>query len=184
MTFLLVRFFARRFPQALGPGRLLQSLTRGWLATVAAVQSQSTLQFRPHGHSMPQTSPSVWYSPRSTLQIAASAPRLPPTAAELVNANLRCLSACWAKKSLTQFRSRTPGGRLPQVIGGRYRVRERCLRQVGDVVVVSEFKELYQPSSIFSSSPGAPGAAGPAMARRRVPFMVAGGETARNGDIY
>jgi hypothetical protein len=33
-----------------------------------------------------------------------------------------------------------------------YRVRAQCLRQIGDVVVVSEFKELYPPSSIFSSS--------------------------------
>jgi len=45
MTFLSTRFFAQRFPQALGPRRLLQSVTRRWLAAVAAVQSQSTFQF-------------------------------------------------------------------------------------------------------------------------------------------
>ena len=48
-----------------------------------------------------------------------------------------------------------PQGGLPLVLGRRYRVREQRLRQIGDVVVVSEFKELYPPSSIFSSSPAA-----------------------------
>jgi hypothetical protein len=45
-----------------------------------------------------------------------------------------------------------PQGRLPLVLARRYCVREQCLGQIGDVVVVSEFKELYPPSSIFSSS--------------------------------
>jgi hypothetical protein len=45
MTFLSARLFARRFPQALGPGLLLQSVTRWWLAAVAAVQSQPAFQF-------------------------------------------------------------------------------------------------------------------------------------------
>jgi hypothetical protein len=56
--------------------------------------------------------------------------------------------------SPTSFGSPTLRGRLPLVIG-RYRVQEQRLRRIGDVVVVSEFKELYPPSSIFSSSPAA-----------------------------
>jgi hypothetical protein len=52
----------------------------------------------------------------------------------------------------SSFGSPTPQGRLPLVLARRYCVREQCLGQIGDVVVVSEFKELYPASSIFSSS--------------------------------
>jgi hypothetical protein len=46
MTFLPARLFAGGLPQAPDTGRLLQSITRRWLATVAAVEAQPTLQFR------------------------------------------------------------------------------------------------------------------------------------------
>ena len=45
MTFLPSWLLARRFPQAFGPGWLVQPVARRWLAAVAAVQSQSTFQF-------------------------------------------------------------------------------------------------------------------------------------------
>jgi hypothetical protein len=46
MTFLPARLFAGGLPQAPDTGRLLQSITRRRLATVAAVEAQPTLQFR------------------------------------------------------------------------------------------------------------------------------------------
>src|SRR5215471_4642037 len=46
MTVLPARLVAGGLPQAPDPGRLLQSVTRRRLATVAAVEAQPTLQFR------------------------------------------------------------------------------------------------------------------------------------------
>jgi hypothetical protein len=45
MTLLSARCLARSFPQARRPRRLLQPVTRRWLAAVAAVQPQSAFQF-------------------------------------------------------------------------------------------------------------------------------------------
>src|SRR5579863_5052757 len=50
MAFLAARLLARRFARAAHPGRrLLQSITGGWLAAVAAVQAQLALKFRDTG---------------------------------------------------------------------------------------------------------------------------------------
>jgi hypothetical protein len=49
-----------------------------------------------------------------------------------------------------------PQGRLPLVLSRRYRIREQCLRQIGDVVVVSEFKEFYRVWPKYSTESSVP----------------------------